>query len=268
MKVSPNLAMIAIAGLLPLAAPAFEAQGSFERTLKVSGAVDLEIETGSGRIEVRNGDVASVEIRGTIHAQSGSGMNAEEKVRALESNPPIRQNGSSIRIGGIEDWSLRRNVSISYEIVTPAETRLRAQTGSGRVIIRGLRGRVNASTGSGQIELDEITGAVEAHTGSGGIHGSRIAGAIIADTGSGGVQLEQTNAANVEAHTGSGGVTIRVPAEAAFDLRAHTGSGSITVDHPMTVSGTIGRHDLQAKVRGGGSTLIDLRTGSGSIRIE
>ena len=90
----------------------------------------------------------------------------------------------------------------------------------------------------------------------------------MADTGSGSVELEQTNAASIEAHTGSGGVTIRVPSQAAFDLRAHTGSGSITVDHPMTVSGTIGHHDLQAKVRGGGSTLVDVRTGSGSIRIE
>jgi DUF4097 and DUF4098 domain-containing protein YvlB len=268
MKISPQLAVIAIAGLLPLAAPAYEAQGSFERTLTVSGAVDLEIETGSGRIEVRNGDVASVVIRGTIHARGGSGMSAEEKVRAIESNPPIRQNGSSIRVGGLDDWALRRNVSIGYEIIAPAETRLRAQTGSGHMTIRGLRGRVNATTGSGQIELEELAGAVEAHTGSGGIRGSRLAGAIIADTGSGGVQLEQTSTANVEAHTGSGGVTIRVPAQAAFDLRAHTGSGSITVDHPMTVSGTIGRHDLEAKVRGGGSTLIDLRTGSGSIRIE
>ncbi len=274
--------------LLPALALAAEGRGSFDRTLKVGGTVDLEVETGSGSIEVRKGDSSSVVIHATIYVNNhrSSHRDADEKVRAIEANPPIEQSGSTIRVGQILDRELRKDIAINYEIITPADTRLRAHSGSGHVRVEDLKGTVDATTGSGgvtlsrlgnearahtgsgRIELDEITGRVDAHTGSGGIRGARLSGAIVADTGSGGVELEQTNGASIEAHTGSGGVTIRVPAQAAFDLRAHTGSGSITVDHPMTVSGTIGHHDLQAKVRGGGSSLVDVRTGSGSIRIE
>ena len=286
MRFRPELPLLVLT-VLPVLALAAEGRGSFDRTLKVAGTVDLEIETGSGAIEVRKGDSASVVIHATIHVSERGGFrrNLDERVREIEAHPPIEQSGNTIRVGQL-DRELRRNISINYEVITPADTRLRANSGSGHVRVEDLKGTVDATTGSGgvtlarigsearartgsgRIELDEITGRVDAHTGSGGIRGARISGSIVADTGSGSVELEQTNSASIEAHTGSGGVTIRVPAQAAFDLRAHTGSGSITVDHPMTVSGTIGHHDLQAKVRGGGSSLVDVRTGSGSIRIE
>ncbi|MFQ5662384.1 MAG: hypothetical protein ACE5HL_00940 [Terriglobia bacterium] len=111
------------------------ASGSFERTLAVTGPVDLEVKTGSGSISVRTGEPGQVVVRGTIRSRD------DYKVRALESNPPIEQDGNSIRIGHIEDRELRRNVSISYELLVPVETRLQSSTGSGRQAIQGVRGR-------------------------------------------------------------------------------------------------------------------------------
>jgi DUF4097 and DUF4098 domain-containing protein YvlB len=118
------------------------------------------------------------------------------------------------------------------------------------------------------MQLDAIRGNLDAHTGSGSIHGAQIGGRIVADTGSGSLELEQTDAADIRAHTGSGGVTIHTAAKAGFELRAHTGSGHITVDRPMTVHGTMGRHEVMAKVGGGGNAIVDVWTGSGSIRIQ
>jgi DUF4097 and DUF4098 domain-containing protein YvlB len=117
------------------------------------------------------------------------------------------------------------------------------------------------------MELESIHGNLDAHTGSGSIRAAGVAGRIVADTGSGGVQVEQTASGDIRAHTGSGGVTVHAP-QAGFELRAHTGSGSITVDRPMTVQGTISKHELMAKVGGGGSAIVDVSTGSGSIRIQ
>jgi len=265
-----------------------DAQGSFDRTLNVKGPVDLDVQTGSGHIEVRAGGTSAVVIRGTIRVREGifGSGSAEERVRAIESHPPIQQNGNMIRVGQMEDPELRRRISIAYEVTVPADTKLRAHTGSGHVTVDGIHGPVNAETGSGEVtvsrisdevrahtgsgrmELDAIQGSVDAHTGSGGIRGSRIAGRIVASTGSGGVELEQTGAGDIRAHTGSGGVKISTPATAGFDLRAHTGSGHITVDRPMSVRGTLGHHDLQAKVSGGGSAIVDVSTGSGSVHIQ
>jgi len=284
-------------GLLVLAAAATlscgamfgaDAEGSFDRTLNVTGPVDLDVQTGSGRIEARASGSSSVVIHAHIRVREGffGSMGAGERVRAIETNPPIQQNGNAIRIGHIDDPELRRGVSIEYVLTVPATTRLRSNTGSGSVVVDGLHGPVNAETGSGsvtiskigdevrahtgsgRIELDAIQGSVDAHTGSGEIRGSRITGRIVADTGSGTVNVEQTGSGDIKAHTGSGGVTVRTATDAGFELRAHTGSGNITVDRPMTVRGTMGKHELMAKVGGGGSAIVDVSTGSGSIRIQ
>jgi hypothetical protein len=65
----------------------------------------------------------------------------------------------------------------------------------------------------------------------------------------------------------SGNVTIRVPANAAFDLEAHSGSGRIDSEHPITLVGSVSRRELRGQVRGGGPR-IDVSTASGAIRIR
>jgi DUF4097 and DUF4098 domain-containing protein YvlB len=319
-----SMLFAALAMIVSIASRGVAAQGSFDRNLKVAGAVELEVRTGSGNIDVRPGSASNVAIHGNIKASSSwiDEARAEEKVRRLESNPPIEQHGNVIRIGRIDDPDLRRNVSISYEIVVPVQTQLRCETGSGGISVDGIHGPLRGSTGSGQLRLSDIgdgvnvnsgsgdihlkaiEGTVSAQTGSGQIRATAIHGGFVGRTGSGDVDLEQAAPGHVEVETGSGNVDlkgvhgplrahagsgriyadgepggdwdlqtgsgtvdVRLPSEAAFDLRAHSSSGHITVDHPMTVQGTIGRNEVQGKIRGGGF-LLQLRTGSGSIRVE
>ena len=256
------------------------AEGSFERTLKVTGPVELDVSTPSGHIDVRTGDSSTVRIRGTIRASSGrwlsSDADAERNVRYLESNPPIEQSGNYVKIGHAEDRELMRNVSISYELVVPAETRLRSNTGSGSQSIAGLRGPVKAGTGSGNLRIDDIGDQLEAHTGSGNIEirsvkgrlhaqtgsgpirATDIAGGFVATTGSGDVRLEQsspgdgkvdTGSGTVEIHglrgglrveTGSGG--INVAGEPTGDWSLHTGSGGVIVRVPSEAAFDVDAH--------------------------
>ena len=256
------------------------AEGSFERTLKVTGPVELDVSTPSGHIDVRTGDSSTVRIRGTIRASSGrwlsSDADAERNVRYLESNPPIEQSGNYVKIGHAEDRELMRNVSISYDLVVPAETRLRSSTGSGSQSIAGLRGPVKAGTGSGNLRIDDIGDQLEAHTGSGNIEirsvkgrlhaqtgsgpirATDIAGGFIATTGSGDVRLEQsspgdgkvdTGSGTVEIHglrgglrveTGSGG--INVAGEPTGDWNLHTGSGGVSVRVPSEAAFDVDAH--------------------------
>jgi hypothetical protein len=309
---------------LCLAAPARAAEGHFARTLQVSGAVELEIQTGSGSIDVRAGDSSTVRITGTIRATGGwfDSASAEEKVHYLETNPPIEQHGNIIKIGHIEDEDLKRNISISYEVVAPVETRLRSSSGSGEQDVSGVRGPVEAtsgsgnlrltnigdmvrtSTGSGRISVEGVKGSVRASTGSGEIVATGVAGGLHASTGSGSVTLRQTAPGDVEVSTGSGtlqlegvhgavraqtasgnilvegegqdswrlstasgNVTVRLPSEQGFTLRAHTVSGSVHTAREMTVQGTLGKHELEGKV-GGGGFMLDVSTVSGNIRVE
>jgi hypothetical protein len=247
------------------AVPARAQQGHFDRTLTVSGPVDLDVQTGSGEIVVRPGDSGKVEVHGQIRASNGwHAGDVEQRIHELETNPPIEQNGNSIRIGHMEDRELARNISISYEVIVPAQTRLHSASGSGSERIQGISGPADANSGSGSIELSSIGGETHARTGSGdielnGIHGSAkastgsgsihatgVAGSFTGSSGSGDVRLEQTAAGDVEIGTGSGSVEVK-GADGA--VRMQTDSGNITA---------------QGQPKGEWK----LRTGSGDVSIE
>jgi hypothetical protein len=248
------------------------AEGSFDRTLNVSGVIDLDVSTGSGGIEVRRGPENRVEVHGKIRASGNwflSDRNSDAAVRSVESNPPIEQSGQTIRIGRILDRELERHVSISYELIVPAQSNVRAHTGSGSMTVEGIVGRVEAGTGSGGLTLRNIKGDLKANTGSGGIHATGVRGGLRMETGSGGIDVEGEQTDEWVLQTGSGGVDVRLPRSASFDLSAHTGSGGISVDFPLTTRGRIdsNRHDVAGKV-GSGDYRLSVHTGSGHIRID
>lgn len=282
------------------------ADGQFERTLKVSGTPQVDVSTGSGDITVHTGQAGDVRVIGRIHVSAGwfSGGNEQEKVRRIESNPPIQQTGAMIRIGRISDPDLRRNISISYEIWTPAETVLRADTGSGNVKVENLKNSVELSTGSGDVFVANVANAVRARTGSGTIRADGIGGSFSGETGSGDIRVAMVAKANVRVRTGSGGINVsnatsslsahtgsgdveaagtpdgqwevetgsgnvrlQIPQGARFDVAASTSSGRIDVSREMVTSGTVNQHRIRGKVNGGGP-LLQLQTASGDIIIR
>src|SRR5439155_1418942 len=170
---------VAITTLATCTLPAWGAvHGQFERTLAVNGRVDLQVETGSGSIEVHRGGSNQVHVVGRISANEWfggdapdymdlvvgrisanewfGGGNAEERVKKIENNPPIQQSGNDIRIGHIDDPELKHNISISYEITVPEGTQLRSSSGSGTQSIADIAGPLEANTGSGDLKLSNI----------------------------------------------------------------------------------------------------------------
>ena len=275
-----TVALFAAACLIPASITAQERyaglrsglEGSFDRTLTVSGTVDLDVSTGSGSIDIKRGAGNRVEIHGRIRAGESwfrSSRDAEDTVRRLEANPPIEQSGSTIRVGRTTDRDWMRNVSISYQIVLPSPSNVRAHSGSGSQSLDGISGRVEANTGSGSITLRDINGDLDASTGSGTIRAMGIRGGLRMHTGSGGIQVQGEQTAQWELGTGSGRIDIDLPPNAGFEFTGHTGSGGIDVGYPMTVQGRISgnRHNLAGKVGAGGYRLV-ARTGSGHIRIQ
>lgn len=314
--------LLALSLAPPAAAQRATADGSFERTLSVSGEVDLDVTTGSGYVTIKPGDNVTVRIVGTVRARRGSRADAEDDVRRIAADPPVEQSGNTIRIGRLREPESRDGgISISYDILVPSSTRLRAKSGSGEVNVDGVRGPVDVSTGSGGIKVLTIGGDATARTGSGSIemaevgglgHASTGSGTITArrvgrdfkgSTGSGTIRLDGANGSvelgtgsgditadavrgSLRAHTGSGtisaagdpsgewkldagsgSITVRVPAQAGFELDARADSGQISVSHPLTMRGRISKTEMSGTVRGGGFQLR-VQTGSGRIRIE
>ena len=261
----------ALAGcdVIGVAAQAARARGSFERTLTVSGPVDLSVRTGSGDIQIRVGTTDRVQLTGRISAgpSRDSAEAPAERVRFIETTPPVVQEGNVIRIGETQGDQRYNNVSISYELVVPPNTQIEARTGSGDQMIGSVDGAIRAQTGSGDIRIERTGGSLSAQTGSGDISAASVGGEVRAQTGSGDVEVTQTARGDVVVSTGSGDVVLKLPADAAYTLDARTGSGSISTSQPITVQGQMRRNHVQGTVRGGGNT-VRVKTGSGSVDIR
>lgn len=280
--------VIAVAGLSFTSLSAYaNARGEFERTLHVNGAVDLQVETGSGTIEVTTGGSNSNEVRivGHISANDFFGDNVEERVKRLENNPPIQQSGNDIRIGHIDDPELKHNISVSYELVVPANTKLRASSGSGSETISGISGPLEANSGSGSLDISGIGSEVRAHTGSGSIkingakgsiyvragsgsiHATDVAGGFDGQTGSGHITLEQSASGSVRAETGSGGLELH---NLHGSLQAQAGSGNIKAEGEATGEWNVhtGSGSVQLRLPQNASFDLNAHTGSGSINLS
>jgi DUF4097 and DUF4098 domain-containing protein YvlB len=269
-------------------AEAQRVEGTFERTVTVGESPDVEITTGSGSIEVRQGATGRIEVRGRIRASDwrwNRGPSAEERVRRLEAQPPVEQRGNAVRIGYISDEDLREGVSISYEVTVPARAIVRSKSGSGSQRIDGVGGdvdvstgsgsitvsrsggRVRASTGSGGISAQDVGGAFEASTGSGSIDGIGINGSISARTSSGGIEVTQTGGGDVEASSSSGSVRLRGVHGA---LRASTTSGSLAIEGQLSrdwrLSSSSGQVTIDVPPSQGFE--LDANSSSGRIKVD
>jgi len=278
------LIVVSLACLQPLSAAA-SSEGSFQRTLQVTGPVNLDLNTGSGSVNVRTGSSSEVQVTGHIKTTNWLGGNADERVKRIEANPPIQQSGNDIRIGHIDDSELLHNISISYDLVVPPETQLRSHTGSGSQSVEGLQKQieiesgsgslkisgigdtVRAETGSGEIEIDRVKGNVRTKAGSGSIRATDIAGGFEGRTGSGHITLQQTASGSVHANTGSGGMELR-GVHGSLDARA--GSGTITAEGNPTGSWTVdsGSGNIHLKLASEAGFDLDAHTSSGSITVS
>lgn len=265
------------------ALPALAAEATFERTLSVNGRVDLTVSTGSGNVHITRGSDSQVHIFGRVKAGGWSVANADQRVRDIAAHPPIDQTGNIIRIGG-QSWNLH-NVSIDYDIQAPANSFLRAGSGSGDLTIDGVGENAKLNTGSGSIHASSLHGGFEAHTGSGNIFAEQTGtGDVRAETGSGNVELQDIHG-GLRATTGSGDIKVRGtassdwfmqtgsgnvefwPGGGGLVLDASTGSGDVKADHEMAMQGSFNRHHVRGKINGGGPT-VRIQTGSGDIRVH
>jgi hypothetical protein len=260
------VAMAAVASLgLARSTTAQTAEGSFERTLKVTGPVELTIRSGSGRIRVypASGDTVrvSARLRGDGVWFSGD---VGDRIRQIEKNPPIEQNGNSISVGRFAGEESQRHITISYDVAVPAQTSVIARTGSGGVDIGDLRGAVEADSGSGEITIGRIAGSVAASTGSGSID---VAGAasLKASSGSGSIKATAVGGATT-ARTGSGGVRIAQAGKGDVDVSSSSGEVVVTgVDGAARVSASSG--GIVVEGRPVGPWTVRASSGSVTLRI-
>jgi hypothetical protein len=278
--------LLAVAALL-LSTAAFASDRRFERSLTVSAQPDLYVSTGSGNISIHPGDGNQIHIVGHVHAGWNVFGDVDGKMTKIIDNPPITQDGNTIKVGLSGDHDLFNNISIDYDVTVPPDVALNlhsgsgnvesdqvgrylsASSGSGNVRARGVHGLADLSSGSGDVELEQNgPGDVKAKSDSGNIKVHGFNGGIIARTGSGDVEADGKLTAAANLVSGSGNVVMHLTPDAHFNLEASTGSGDIHIGFPgAPEQGENSRHHLTAPINGGGAPL-EVRTGSGNVEID
>jgi DUF4097 and DUF4098 domain-containing protein YvlB len=286
---------------------AFAADGAFEQTLTgVPEDATVHITTSEGNVNVRpsESDAVLVQAKISIDPQKWTStvLSPDAAIERLEHAPPIQQNGSTIRIGSIDDPDLTQNISIDYTVKIPSTAKVKVRIGSGSLDIHQLENDVDASTSSGHVTVTDINGAVRASSKAGAVDVRSITGTATVAIGSGPTNGEDLAAPKVKStsgpvtfhnvhgscdvtvnngdikvdgapsepwdlHTDSGNVSIAVTDQPDFQLNAQTETGDIHNSLPLSQFGG-GSSGLLSGSVGKGGPKIDLSTDSGDISVE
>jgi hypothetical protein len=256
---------------------------TFDRSFTVTAPVRLEVSNASGNMEIRGSADGTVHVHGKVMpggwSMFGGGAKSVDEVAA---NPPLEQNGNTIRIGKNTSWF--KNVSIDYQIEVPHDTEIDSEVASGGITIDNVKGPVKASSASGyihvyrvdldatvnaasgSIDVGTIGGYVKVSSASGDSAVTDVKGELRVTAASGSIRIKRA-ADRVDASTASGAIEVE---QATNDLKVHAISGSIQVSgNPSanrfwdlkTVSGSV-----QLRVPKDASFLLSAESTSGDIR--
>ncbi len=257
------------------------AEGRFDRTCAISSPLRIDVLTDSGDISVRVGEPGKIEIHARIYgAESAQDESVESRILSIAANPPIQcgEKGRSVSVGRFANADVTRGLSISYEILAPADAQIHSETGSGNQTIEGFQGPVESISGSGNLHLWHIARETQASTGSGNIDFRDVHGEVRAKAGTGTIQAAEIadetqpqKAAFVFLESPNASAKAAKPETVLITLRAHmeitTGSGDVDVaDLDGGLEVTSGSGNI--RVSGKPSSVWKLETGTGIVRVQ
>lgn len=187
----------------------------------------IELDTGSGDITVIESERSGIAVTETLRWRGGD----DGKPRTSH-----RVNGERLSLTHeCPSGGLVQSCDVDYRVEIPRGIGIKAETGSGNIVLRDLTGDIEVSTGSGDIEGK-------------GLSGKRLIG----DIGSGDIEVRfRTAPDEIDVKTGSGDSVIWVPAR-AYNVTVDTGAGDAQVEV---------ERDRSAPHK------IVLRTGSGDAKV-
>jgi len=236
--------------------------GSFDKTLSVSGPARLEITNPSGEVRISGSATNQIKIRAEVHARGWLFQDGRKTLNEVTSNPPVEQSGNTIRIG--KNFNGFRNVSIDYTIEVPSATEVDASSASGTINIGKIHGPVKVNSASGSIRIEQVEHSVQVNSASGSVVVSDLGDDLRVSSASGSITATNVKG-DTQVHSLSGSTEVFSP---GGRVTAETASGSIEIRganndvKSSSMSGSI-------NVRGNptDNSYWNLRTVSGSVNI-
>lgn len=235
-----------ILGALSLQPALFaEVTEDFSETVSLSPGGTMSVENVNGSVKVTTWDRNEVQINAVKKAKDAQAL-SEVKIE-------IESSGDLVAIETKLPKGRNRGGSVSYEIMTPRSSRVRAESVNGGVIVEGPEGGVDAETVNGSLKVLDVAGEIHAET----VNGSVVVRFASMDT-RGDHEFSSVN----------GSVKVYLPQEVSGDFEAETVNGSIKTDFPLEVrKARFGPSRSLEGTLGGGGSQFDFETVNGSIQI-
>jgi DUF4097 and DUF4098 domain-containing protein YvlB len=287
MRSSARISVLAAAFGLAAAVPSFAQRVAFERSYTVGAAPTLDVYTIRGKIDVSVGTTDRIVVRGTATVRLGlsSPTEAYELVKKVAANPPIQQEGDTLRLRPPSSPEEQRAMTVAYDVTVPRGTVVRSHSDSGETTIAGVAGRVSIRTESAAISVRDLGGDAEVTTQSGAVNADSVGGNLNVSTQSSRVSVRNLGA-GLRVRTQSGAVEGTFRGQGTVDVG--TGSSAIDlvgVNGGLTATSTSGRIRVSGLptapwqvTSGSGSFDLDFdsnakltleaRSGSGSVRVD
>ncbi len=262
-KLAAPLGLLVLAAVLGACGVGSSANGSFSRTLNVTGPIRLEVTNAAGNIVINGSTDGKVRIKADIRASGFSFVNPQKRIDELVASPPVEQRGNAIRIG--KDLAHLHHLTVSYTIEVPRETEVSTTVVSGSQTIRGVRGPVKVVTVSGSIHVEQIDHYAQLSTVSGSIDANNMGDDVRASSASGSVTVSNVKG-DVNINVLSGATQV---AKLGGRVEATTGSGSIEIQgakSDVKIRAASGRVIVQGDP--GTNSYWNLNTVSGPVQLS
>ena len=287
MGIPASVRVLAAGLLLASAVPASAQQVAFERAFQVGAAPTLDVSTIRGKIDVSVGDADRMVVRGTATVRLGLSLpaNAYELVKRVAADPPIQQEGNTLRLRPPSAADEQRAMTVAYNVLVPRGTVVKTNSDSGAttvsgitgpvsvrtqsaaITIRDLGGEANVTTASGAVEVDGMAGDLNVSTESSRVNLRNIGAGLHVRTQSGAVEGTFRGRGNVDVGTGSSAIDL---VGVNGGLTATSNSGRIRVSGvptaPWQVTSGSGSFDLDFDSNA--RLTLDARSSSGSVSVD
>lgn len=213
-----------------------EATGEISQRFDAAAPLTVEIQVSVGSVRVERGSGTAVVVRGTKRAWGANRAAAE--ARLAEFAVHMRKEGERALV--IETDPPRTGEAqtprVDLVIAVPRETSVRANVNVGDLEVTGIEGELDLTTNVGRVVARDVA---------------------------------LTASSRITANVGS--ITVRLPAEASFELDARTSVGDLSCEFPLqesSAAGTLVGKRLSGRVGEAPTVTLILRVNTGQVRVE
>ena len=259
-----NLLLIAVLVLSTLAYA-----DDWKKEYSVGANPELNVGSSDASIEVHRG---GPKIEAFVHTEGYKIGPGDVHIYEHQEGDRVSLDVSTPRHEFMFGWN---NRSVHIVVNVPANTKLDVHSADGSIKVYGVQAPAQISSGDGRIDVVDFAGPLRAHTNDGSIHIDGRFEDLDVSSGDGSVHCRIQPGSKMKnswrLRTSDGSITVQVPADLAAELYAHTNDGRINMNvgvSMQTASDDEDRHEVRARLNGGGTYKLSVETGDGSINIS